>query len=83
MFSYEYIPRLVYFSGSSHATGIDTPWDYVLLPYLGIEPKPVSNVLGNKIDIFHCPSDKAPRRYQPYAVQSYIINSNRGPSCLR
>jgi len=68
---YNVLPGFVYYTGGSYHDGRDSPWDYVLLPYLNI------SVLYGRIEAFHCPSDTAPRTWEGRRSQSYIYNSSR------
>ncbi len=58
------IPRLSYYTSGS-AVGKDSPWDWVLLPYLNDSRK-----------VFRCPIDLAARQFSPDGkrIQSYKIN---------
>ncbi len=68
------LPELVYYHGASYNNGTDSPWDYVILPYLSITS------LGQKMEVFRCPIDSAYRLYGPLRPQSYIYNANRTSS---
>lgn len=61
-----FIPRASYGSDAGNI-GENSPWDWVLLPYL-----------GNNKSVFHCPLDKIARQHDYCAPQSYLVNQDAG-----